>query len=273
MLSNPVCTHPPVEFNNKINLLFIVLGTFFIANVLIAEFIGVKVFSLEKTLGFDPLNFNILGTFNLSFNLTAGALLWPAVFVMTDIINEYFGTKGVRLLSYIAVGLICYAFLMIFFAIKLTPADFWIIRTSTYGTVNMEVAFQAIFGQGLWIIIGSLVAFLVSQLIDVSVFHQVKKYTGESYLWLRATGSTLVSQFIDSFIVLIIAFHLNPSTNWDLKLVLIMGMVKYFYKFVMALALTPVIYFVHVLIDRYLGEPLATYLKQQAMKERTKHLI
>ena len=99
---------------NKSNLLFIVLAGIFITNALIAEFIGVKIFSLERTLGFDPLNFTIFGSKGLSFNLTAGVLLWPVVFVMTDIINEYFGTKGVKFLSYLTCILISYAFLMVF---------------------------------------------------------------------------------------------------------------------------------------------------------------
>ncbi len=74
--------------------LFIILGGFFVANALIAEFIGVKIFSLEKSLGLSPVNLSFLGNTDLSFNLTAGVLLWPVVFVMTDVINEYYGRKG-----------------------------------------------------------------------------------------------------------------------------------------------------------------------------------
>ena len=99
---------------NKGNLLFIILGGFFITNALIAEFIGAKVFSLEKTLGFDPVQLSFFGIKDLSFNLTAGVLLWPVVFIMTDIINEYYGKKGVRILTFMAVILISYAFLMVF---------------------------------------------------------------------------------------------------------------------------------------------------------------
>jgi len=57
--------------------LFIFLGGFFVANALIAEFIGVKIFSLEKSLGFDPFDLSFFGNANLGFNLTAGVLLWP----------------------------------------------------------------------------------------------------------------------------------------------------------------------------------------------------
>ena len=102
--------------------LLIILGGFFIANALIAEFIGIKIFSLEETLGFHPANIPVFG-FDLSFNLTAGVLLWPVVFVMTDIINEYYGIRGVRLLSFLAAGLIAYAYLMVYLGIRLTPAQ------------------------------------------------------------------------------------------------------------------------------------------------------
>jgi hypothetical protein len=249
---------------SKRNILFLVLGSFFIANAIIAEFIGVKIFSFEKTLGINSLNLNIFGNI-LSWNLTAGVLLWPIVFIMTDIINEYFGHKGVKLFSYIAAGLVAYAFAAVYFAMKLTPADFWVMKETAYGTVNMQAAFNAIFGQGLWIIIGSLVAFLIGQLVDVKVFHFVKQQTGEKYLWLRSTGSTLVSQLIDSFVVLFIAFYIGAG--WDLKLVLGIGVVNYIYKFTVAIILTPLLYFVHKIIDAYLGKELAEQMMKEAEKQ------
>jgi hypothetical protein len=244
--------------------LFYILGAFFLANAILAEFIGVKIFSLEKTLGFNPINISLWGIENLAFNLTAGVLLWPVVFIMTDIINEYFGRRGVRFLSFTAAGLILYAFLMVYFAILLTPADFWIERQTNDGVINMDIAFTAIFGQGLWIIVGSLVAFLIGQLVDVTVFHFVKSKTGSKKIWLRATGSTLVSQFIDSFVVLFIAFYIGAG--WDFKLVLAIGLVNYAYKFLVAVSLTPVLYFIHFLIDLYLGKEAAHKLMEEASK-------
>jgi uncharacterized integral membrane protein (TIGR00697 family) len=250
--------------DNKASRLFVFLGAFFVANALIAEFIGVKIFSLEKTLGIEALDISLFGIEHLSFNLTAGVLLWPFVFVLTDIINEYFGTKGVRMLSYIAAALISYAFVMFYFGIKIIPADFWVTTKTDSGIPDMNNAFAVVFGQGLWIIIGSLVAFLLGQLIDVTVFHWVKKITGEKYIWLRATGSTLVSQLIDSFVVLFIAFYIGAG--WQLNLVFAIGIMNYIYKFSMALLMTPVIYAVHGIIEKFLGEELATQLKQEAMK-------
>jgi uncharacterized integral membrane protein (TIGR00697 family) len=251
--------------SKKENKLFLILGGFFIANALIAEFIGVKIFSLEDTLGLEPLKYVLFGE-EMSFNLTAGVVLWPVVFIMTDIINEYYGTRGVKFLSYLTVGLIIFAFAMVYAAIHLTPAAWWVSSAADAGVPNLQLAFAQIFGQGLWIILGSLVAFLIGQLLDVAVFHKLKSITGERKIWLRATGSTLVSQFVDSFVVLIIAFKLGADWSW--ALVLAVGFNNYFYKFFVAVVLTPVIYLAHSLIDRYLGKELADKMKNEASESR-----
>jgi uncharacterized integral membrane protein (TIGR00697 family) len=127
----------------------------------------------------------------------------------------------------------------------------------------MQVAFGGIFGQGMWIILGSLTAFLVSQIIDVTIFHKIKRMTGEKWVWLRATGSTVVSQLVDSFVVLFIAFKIG--NNWSWQLVLAICLVNYAYKFTMAIALTPMIYFVEKRIENYLGKETAHKMKQAAM--------
>lgn len=245
----------------KKHKLLVILGAIFISNALLAEFIGGKIFSVEKTLGFQPLIISIFGH-AVSFNMTAGVLLWPVVFILTDIINEYFGRKGVRFLSYLAAALISYSFLMIYIAIGLQPADFWVSTKVDFGVPNMNVAFKYIFGQGLWIIVGSLVAFLVGQIVDVSVFQWIRKKTGDSKLWLRATGSTLVSQLIDTYIVLVIAFYIGQG--WPLSQVLAIGMVGYIYKFCIAVLLTPFLYVIHKIIDNYLGEETAKALIKEA---------
>lgn len=255
---------------SKPTRLFIFLGGFFIANAMLAEFIGIKIFSLEKTFGFPPLSLTLFGVHDLGFNLSAGVLLWPVVFVMTDIINEYYGTKGVKFLSWLAVVLILYAFLMAFLSIQAPPNDWWKsisgVRDSPSNSItDMDLAFKKIFGQGLWIIAGSVIAFLVGQVIDVAIFHRIKKYTGEGKIWLRSTGSTVISQFVDSFVVLLIAFWIG--SDWDLVRVLAIGVVNYTYKFFMALVLTPVIYGVHGLIEKYLGHDLAAEMKSAAAAE------
>ncbi|MEZ4884639.1 MAG: queuosine precursor transporter [Chitinophagales bacterium] len=248
----------------KDGLLFVILAGFFIANALIAEFIGVKIFALEDTLGVSPFNWNLFGQSG-SLNLSAGVLLWPVVFVMTDIINEYFGKRGIQILSFLAVGLISYSFLMVYASITLVPADWWLGSMEANGVPDMQAAFSNVFGQGMWIIVGSLIAFLIGQIVDVMIFHRIKKITGENKIWLRATGSTLVSQFIDSFVVLYIAFVLGPQ-QWSIGLFLAVGCVNYSYKFLMAIVLTPVIYFGHYLIEGYLGTELAHKMKMAAIE-------
>ena len=238
--------------------LFIYLSGFFVANALVAELIGVKIFALEDTLGVAPWNFNLFGEVG-ALQFSAGVLLWPVVFVITDLLNEYYGERGVRLLSYFTVVLIGYAFLMIFLAIGLEPAEWWRDGAQVQNVPDYQAAFRVVFGQGLFIIVGSLAAFLIAQLTDVFVFHRIRERTGNDKLWLRATGSTLVSQLVDSFVVLYIAFKLGPqlfggvAEPWPWSRLLAVATVQYTFKFVMAILLTPVIYWGHGLIDRYLG--------------------
>jgi uncharacterized integral membrane protein (TIGR00697 family) len=246
---------------DKPTRLFVFFTAFFVANALIAECIGTKLFSLEKLLGTDPANITLFGQSGLAFTLTCGVLLWPLEFVMTDIINEYYGPKAVRRISFTAVALISYAFLMFYLAIKVPPADFWITSRTKEGVPDMQNAFDSVFGQGMRIIVGSLVAFLVSQIVDVTVFHKIKKRTGEKHVWLRATGSTVVSQLVDSYIVLFIAF--SGIFSW--QQILAIGVMNYTYKFLMALILTPVIYLVEARIEKYLTPEVAKQMKLAAM--------
>ncbi len=246
----------------KANRLFIVLAGFFLINALLANFVGGKIFSLEATLGIEPVEWSLLGVQgNLSF--TAGVLLWPFVFVMTDIINEYFGVRGVRLISWIAVAYICYAFVAAYAAIALAPAGFWVEANRDLGVPDIQRAFALIFGQGLWIIAGSVVAFLIGQLIDVAVFHRIRRATGERLVWLRATGSTAISQLVDSFVVLYIAFVLGPQ-QWSIAQFLAVGTVNYAYKLAVAIALIPLLYFARRLIKTYLGADEAERLRNEA---------
>jgi uncharacterized integral membrane protein (TIGR00697 family) len=253
--------------NNKPAKLFIGFTAFFVSNALIAECIGTKIFSLEKLFGFAPSNITLFGQSGLSFNLTCGVLLWPLEFVMTDLVNEYFGPKAVKRISYTAIILISYAFIMFYASIHIPPADFWITSGQTKGIDNMQTAFNGIFGQGLWIILGSLTAFLVSQLVDVTVFHRIKRITGEKKVWLRATGSTVVSQIVDSFIVLTIAFKLGGTWTWPM--IFAVGTLNYIYKFLMAIILTPALIWVEKRIEKYLGHETAMRMKKAAMGEPT----
>jgi uncharacterized integral membrane protein (TIGR00697 family) len=247
---------------NKSSKLFVILGGFFITNALLAEFLGVKLFSVEATLGFEPLNMTILGQEGLGFTMTTGVLLWPFVFILTDVLNEYYGQKGIKLLSFLTAGLISYGFIMIYMAIKVEPAEFFRTMKAEDGIEDMSAAFNAVYGQGLRIIVGSITAFLIGQFVDVFTFRKIRSITGEKKIWLRATGSTLVSQLIDSYVVLFIAFYGLLPTGYILAL----GVVNYIYKFVVAIISTPLIYVAHNFIEKYLGKEQAHKMAEEAQK-------
>jgi queuosine precursor transporter len=248
----------------KRNKLFLILAGIFVTNALLAEIIGVKIFSGEGTLGLEPAQLSLLG-FTMDFNLTAGALIWPVVFITTDLINEYFGKPGVKRISYLTALLIAYAFVIVFLTIRLPPADFWTELKDKDGNViiNMNLAFNKVMGQGQRIILGSLVAFIIGQLTDVFVFHKLRQATGSKMLWLRATGSTLVSQLVDSFVVLFIAFY----GVFETKYIIAIAFTNYIYKFIVAILLTPVIYAGHGYIDRYLGKQNAQEISEHAARQ------
>jgi queuosine precursor transporter len=251
------------QLQNRKNTLYLVLACIFITNAIIAEFGGVKIFSAEKLLGLQPANFHLFGTL-INFNMSVGVLIWPFVFILSDIMNEYFGKVGVRRISVITSIMIGYGFLIILGWTKMPPADFWLQvngQDAQGRPFDVNFAYSTIFRQGLGIIVGSLSAFLVSQLVDAYVFHYFRKLTGHRFLWLRATGSTVISQLIDSFVILIIAFYLLG--NWSIGQVLKVGVVQYTYKVLLAIGLTPLIYLVHFIIDRYLGEKVSSELIEE----------
>ena len=252
------------EHARKRNKLFLLLAGFFLTNALIAEMVGIKIFSAEGTLGVNPAHLNVFGTV-FDFNLTAGTILWPFVFISTDIINEYFGKEGVRKISVLTAGLITYGFLIIGLSTILEPAQFWLEQNkldSEGNAININAAFNTVFRQGMGIIVASLTAFLVGQWIDVYVFQKIKKMYGAKMLWLRATGSTMVSQLIDSFVVLFIAFFLLG--NWSFLQVLQVAIVNYMAKGLLAVLLTPLLYVAHSTIDNYLGKAESARMVQEA---------
>jgi uncharacterized integral membrane protein (TIGR00697 family) len=247
--------------------LFLLLCGIFLTNALIAEIVGGKIFSVEALLGIPPAQL-LIGGQRLDFNMTAGVVNWPIVFITSDIINEYFGHKGVKRISFLTAGFIVYTFITIFVATKLPPAQFWLDLNNTdkQGNVfNINDAFSKIFNQGLGIMIGSIVAFLLGQLLDISVFSWLRRKTGSRFIWLRATGSTMFSQLIDSFLVIGIAFYIFG--NWDLKQVFSVGSINYLYKGMVAILLTPLLYIAHYFIDKYLGKEFAEELSHKAAHE------
>lgn len=216
-------------FQSKKDTVYLILAGIFITNAVVAELIGGKLIQIGP------------------FIMSIGILPWPIVFITTDIINEHFGKEGVKKLSFITAGLIAYCILILFIGTKI-PA------LTTKETVNDE-QFYAVFGQGMFIMVASIIAFLVSQLIDVSVFWFLRNKTGKKMIWLRSTGSTLISQLIDSFIVSGIAFWLTGKITTSQYLN--MSITGYTFKLILAIVLTPLIYLGHNLIEKYLNRPLS----------------
>ena len=251
--------------DHRATRLFIFLAGFFLTNALIGEFVGVKIFALEASIGAEPFHWSLFGISG-TLNFTAGVLVWPFVFIMTDIINEYYGVRGVRLISWIAVGLIAYAFLAAYAAISLAPAGFWVDLNADMGVPDIQKAYAILFGQGMWTICGSIVAFLVGQLVDVVIFHRILRMTGGRFVWLRATASTAVSQLLDSFIVLYIAFVIGPQ-HWSIPQFLAVGTVNYVYKMAAAIALIPLLYVARAGIHAYLGHGEAERLRREAASD------
>src|SRR5262245_18724342 len=158
--------------------LFIALTGLFVTNAIIAELVGVKIFALEDTLGVAPFDWRLFGQSG-SLSFTADVMLWPVVFIMTDVINEHFGVRGVRLISWLAVAFIVYAFLFAYVAIGLEPARWWVTVGADRGVPDMQAAFANIFGQGLWTIGGSVTAFLVRPLLALPLLPAIRAVSRE----------------------------------------------------------------------------------------------
>lgn len=221
-------------FQSRKDTLYVILAGIFITNAVVAELIGPKLITIAG----NPVSIGILP--------------WPVVFITTDLINEYFGRKGVQKLSYITAGLIAYCFFLLWIALSI-PA------VKNMGVTDDQ--FNAVFGQGMWIIVGSITAFLVSQLIDITIFHFFRKRTGNKMIWLRSTGSTVISQFFDSFIVLGIAFWMTGKMDTDTYIK--SGFTGYTLKLCIAICLTPLIYLGHYLIEKYIHNDKTEPQKQR----------
>jgi len=219
--------------------LFIILAGLFITNAVTAELISNKLIQV-------PIQFNLFGTHFGPFATIIGILPWPVVFLLTDLMNEFYGQKAVRRLSWITAGLIAYCFIIVGISLAI-PA---------YEIPGSDLADNAsylkVFGQSQMIIVGSICAFLVSQLLDAFLFDKIKQRTGNRFIWLRSTGSTVVSQVIDSYIVLYVGFVLPGKMSMGTYMTV--APTNYILKLIIAISLTPLIYLGHYLMRRYLNK-------------------
>ncbi|MGJ4747283.1 queuosine precursor transporter [Leptospira sp. SA-E8] len=219
--------------------LFFVLGSIFITFLLMAEVTGSKWFQVA------------IG--NNALTMTLGVIPFPITFIVTDLLNEYYGRRGVRYLTLVGMVMIVLAF----FLLQLDMA----IPAAGNSPVD-DHSFQVVFFNTGQVITGSIVAYLIGQLVDIQVFHLIRKKTKNKLLWLRATGSTIFSQLLDSYVVIFVAYW----GTYDFQTLNSISYTNFGYKIFIAIGITPIIYLAHYLIERYLGED-AHKMAEAALKE------
>lgn len=213
-----------MKFDKKTNLYFWLSATF-ITFLLMAEVTGSKLISF------------------LGFTLTMGVIPFPITFLITDILNEFYGKKAVKHTTFLGMVMILFAYAIIVIDLK--------IPATPISPVD-DHSFQTVFANSGLVIIGSIIAYLIGQLIDIQVFHYLRMKTKEKHIWLRATGSTIISQLIDSFVVIFIAF----GSTLPLEKLISISTTNFTYKLGIAILLTPAVYLSHSIIAGYLGAEL-----------------
>jgi uncharacterized integral membrane protein (TIGR00697 family) len=191
--------------------------------------------------------------------MSVGGIPFPLTFVLTDILNEFYGRRVVRQVTFLGFAMTALAFLLL----HLAAAMPWLSGADQPDWQGLPPsAWNAVFTGATQIQIASMIAYLTSQLLDISVFFAIKRWTGNRFLWLRATGSTLISQWIDTILVTVIGFSAGLPTETVIEMIL----TAYVVKLAVAIGMTPVIYALHALIERRLGlEPLAVGSENSAI--------
>ena len=226
--------------------MYLWLAMLFVASLLVADVVGIKLFRI-------PLPFPIFGFDAIEH--TCGMLTFPITFLLTDLINEHYGARAARRITWIGFAAGAYVFLIINIAQAMPYLD------APYNVSPDE--FNAIFGSAKIMYVASLSAYLVGQMSDIAVFGFFKRLTGGRLIWLRATGSTVISQLIDSFVVSYLAFSLgrelfpdpaNPAA--PVSAIPAIALTGYTLKFTLAIAMTPLVYLGRRLMRRYvIGDP------------------
>jgi uncharacterized integral membrane protein (TIGR00697 family) len=224
-------------WNQRRQWLFVFLAGLFVTNAVTAELISNKLIEIPVSFDLGDLKFG-------PFVTIVGVIPWPVVFILTDLLNEFYGEKAVRRLSWITSILIAYCFIIVSIALSLPAKE---IPGSTLAT---DAEFSKVFGQAQMVIIGSIAAFLFSQLLDATLFQWIKRKTGNRYIWLRSTGSTVISQMVVTIAVLYIGFVLPGAISFGDFLSI--APTNYFLKLLIAISLTPLIYLGHYLVKKYL---------------------
>ncbi len=238
-----------------------ILCALFVGFFVAAEVLGGKLFRFTL-FGLGPADIG-LGD-GAEFAATAGILAFPLTFVMTDIVNEYFGRPIVKLFTWIAIAVNLLLQPVIRAAIAVPAISF----TPGISDAEMQRGFEIALGQTTSIVVASLCAFALAQWLDVQVFTWLRRNTGGKYLWLRAQGSTVVSQMVDTIVVIYLAFVVIPmlmgGQPWSASDAFSVSLTNYVYKFLIAVGITPLLYAVHAAVDAYLGKEAAEALVHHA---------
>jgi queuosine precursor transporter len=217
-------------------LLFLNLTAVFVTCLIVGDIIGGKL--LELNIG------------ETSFVISAGMLPFPITFLLTDLINEFYGKKAARFVTVVGFGMALLTMLILFTAVQMPWAPF--TREPSWGGFS-EPTFNNIFAGSMRMLFASMSAYLIAQFTDIAVFHVIKKLTGDRFLWMRSTGSTAVSQLIDTVVIQSIAWFGVLPVGKIISIVL----TSYAVKLVIAIGLTPLIYAGHAMAERVFGlEPV-----------------
>jgi uncharacterized integral membrane protein (TIGR00697 family) len=212
--------------------LFLTLAGLFITALVVGDIIGGKLYQLH------------LGGFDLT--ISVGMIPFPVVFLLTDLINEFYGQRAAKIVTFVGFGMAWFTIAVLFAAVAVPWAPF--TQSADWTGVN-QPAFDTIFASSQRILLASTVAYLVAQLTDIGVFHFLRRRTSGRMLWLRATGSTIVSQLIDTVVIGFLAW----AGTMPMKGIISIIVTSYLVKLVVAIALTPLIYAGHALVERGLG--------------------
>ena len=209
---------------SKIEKAYSLFMVIFITMIVLTNIIGVKLFEIN------------------SVTLTTGIITYPLTFLITDIVCEVFGKKRASLMVVLGFFASILSLVFINMAVMLPGSEVWINNSLGYNSIkDMQNAYESVFTLPGFLISASMLAYLVAQLIDVRIFHYLKKVTNEKKLWLRNNLSTMFSQLIDTIIVNSIFLYFGLNLDWDIIIKIIIA--SYLFKIIIALLDTPLVYF------------------------------
>jgi len=212
--------------------LFITLVSTFMVCLVVGDLIGGKVTSFEL--------------FGREWPFSAGQIAFPVTFILTDILNEFYGRRVVRRITLLAFLMVGLTFLIVYAAGAL---PWWPTTKGADWTGITPREFDLVFTQATRIQLSSMAAFLISNFVDISVFFVLKRATGNRMLWLRATGSTAISQLIDTIVISALVWGSKLTFDQYVSVV----MTSYAIKLAAAILITPVLYALHAVIERRFG--------------------